>query len=204
MEFISTTDHINISSRLHGKIDFPLFNGEAQNLNIESIWVGEVSVENFVFNECTFTNCKFSPQNLKATTFLNCRFFDNLVLEESAGGLIHVLGGYGNGNCIDLLVKSNTPDTEAEPPNRQEIAMKYVLEKFWPVGRDTISHKHRPIKGIVSNCGELKPAEVYKAIDILKKQKILLEPMQPTFVEINFDELTVIKSILDRSDTSGK
>lgn len=204
LEFITPTDQIDVSSRLHGKIDIALIDSEAQNLTIDSLWIGEAPIENFIFNECTFTNCTFFPSKFKDTTFLNCKFFDNTVIEEKSGGLIHVLGGYGHGDCIELLIKSNSPVTENTLPNRDEIVKKYVLEKFWPVGRDTISHKHRPIKGIVSNCGELKPEEVYRAIDSLKKINILLQPMQPAFVEINFDELSVIKLILNRIDLNGK
>jgi len=204
LEFLSTTDQIDISSRIHGKIDVLLVNSEAQNLSLDALWFGEEIIENFIFNECTFTNCTFSPSKFNEVTFLNCKFFDNIVNQEKSYGLIHVLGGHGNENTIDLLIQSNTPDTYTAPPDRQRLVEKFVLEKFWPVGRDMISHKHRPIKGIVSNCGEFKPEEVYKSIDSLKRNKILLEPMQPAFVEINFDEINAIKAILNRDDSNGK
>ena len=204
LEFLSTTDQIDISSRIHGRIDSPLVNNEAQNLSLDGLYVGESSIDTFVFNECTFTNCIFSPSNLKDVTFLNCRFFDNTVLLEKSRGLVHVLGGQGNAATIDLLIESNTPEIQVSPPDRKRIAEKFVLEKFWPVGRVTISHKHRPIKGIVSNCGELRPEEVYEAIDSLKKRRVLLEPIQPAFAEINFDEIGAIKEILNRDDANGK
>lgn len=204
MEFLAPSDFIDISCRLHGKIDTALKNGEAQNLSIDGVVIGEAYIEDFVFNECTFSNCLFSPSKLKSTTFLNCKFFDCVVSKEKSAGLIHVLGGYGNKNCIEDLISSNTPTENPPELNREELAMRFVLEKFWPVGRDSISHKHRPIKGIVSNCGTLKPEEVYAAIDTLKKNKVLLEPMQTSFVEINFDALTEIKIILARGENNGK
>lgn len=204
IEFISPSDLIEISSRLQGKIDLPLINGEAQNLTIEGTLIGEALIEHFVFNECTFSNCTFSPDNIKDTTFLNCKFFDNTVKKLKSKGVIHVLGGYGNGDCISQLNQSNASESISSAVNRDDIAMRFVLEKFWPKGRDTISHKHRAIKGIIGNSGDLRPEEVYQAIDSLKKKGVLFEPMQPAFVEINFNELNSIKEILDRSDTSGK
>lgn len=204
LEYLSTTDQIDITSRIHGRLDSSLVNNEAQNLSLDSLHLGEALIENFIFNECTFNNCTFSPGQFKDVTFLNCKFFDNIVSQEKSCGLVHVLGGYGNSNTLELLMQSNTPDTLVAPPDRQTIAEKFVLEKFWPVGRVTISHKHRPIKGIVSNCGELRPEEVYQAIDTLKKRRILLEPVQPSFVEINFAEITAIRELLNKDDSNGK
>jgi hypothetical protein len=204
LEFLTTTDQIDIASRIHGRVDFPLISSEAQDLTLDALQLGEAKIESFVFNECTFTNCTFYPSKLKDITFLNCRFFDNTVAPEKSEGLVHVLGGQGNAETIDLLIASNTPETQISPPNRSEIAERFVLEKFWPVGRTTISHKHRPIKGIVSNCGELKPEEVYAAVDSLKKRRILLEPIQTAFVEINFEEIGVIREILNKGNTNGK
>jgi hypothetical protein len=204
LDFLTSTDQIDISARIHGRIDFPLISSEAQHLTLDSLDLGEDKIENFIFNECTFTNCTFYPSKLKDITFLNCRFFDNSVRAEKSGGLIHVLGGQGNSETIDLLISSNTPDAKITPPNRHEIAERFVLEKFWPVGRTTISHKHRPIKGIVSNCGELRPEEVYDAVDSLKKRNILLEPIHTAFVEINFNEIGAIREILNKGDSNGK
>ena len=96
LDFLSSTDKIDITSRIHGRLDSPLLNSEAQNLSLDSLHLGESSIDNFIFNECTFTNCTFSPKNLNEVTFLNCKFFDNTVFQEKSAGPIHVLGGQGN------------------------------------------------------------------------------------------------------------
>jgi len=204
LDFLAYTDQIDIAVRLHGCIDFPLRGGEAQGLHLERIQVGEAELDQFVFNECTFSNCTFSPSRIGSVTFLNCRFFNCQVTQEAGAGRIHVLGGSANDEFIAALVNSSAIDLSPAMPDRHELAKSFVLEKFWPVGRLTITHKHRPIKGIVSNSGDLRPEEVYDAITELKKEGVLLEPMQAAFVEINFDKIGVIRSILGRGDVNGQ
>jgi hypothetical protein len=114
-----------------------------------------------------------------------------------------VLGGTGDQEFINSLNSLNVDIAVEIEPDRRLLLERFVLEKFWPVGRNSIVHKHRPIKGICANNGIYRPHEFYEAIQSLKKKKILLEPAQPAFVEINFDETLAIREILGRHNTNG-
>ncbi|MDD2878839.1 MAG: hypothetical protein PHQ58_00245 [Rhodoferax sp.] len=197
-EFLSISNKIDISLRLKNCIDFELKDGEAEGLEIEKIEIGTLSIKNFQFNECIFKNCGFKLNNLSDVTFLNCKFYENKILEDISTGPVHLLGPIGDQEFIQNLLAALGPAPEEIQPDRQLSLEKFILEKFWPVGRETITHKHRPIKGLCANSGDYRPTELYEAISSLKKKNILLSPMRVSFVELNFNELQAIKDIISR------
>lgn len=204
IEFLSVSDRIDITIRLRGEIDFDLFDDEAQGLEISDVVIGNHAITNFQFNECVFKKCTLDVSKMSNVTFLNCRYYDSKVLEGPSLGPLHELGGVGDQDVIEALITSNSAPTEEIQPDRQLLLDRFVLEKFWPIGRETVTHKHRPIKGICANAGEFNPHELYRTIASLKKRGILLEPMQVAFVEINFNEMLNIREILGRSGSHGK
>jgi hypothetical protein len=204
IEFLAISDRIDTSVRLRRIIDFPLQNEEAQNIEIDSVTIGENIISNFQFNECVFRNCIFNPINISNTNFLNCRFYGNTIFEGVSNGPIHILGATGNQEFLQALSDTNQSLPTFIEPDKQLLIERFVLEKFWPKGREHNTHKHRPIKGITANSGDFRPNEVLEAIISLKKKNILLAPMQAAFVEINFDKISEIRVILDRDSANGK
>lgn len=203
MNFLPISDQIDIDIRLKGQIALELIDDEAQGLEIIGMTIGENSIINFQFNECLFKDCTFNPSNLSGVTFLNCRFYNNNILAGNPIGQIYVLGGTGDQEFINSLGTLSTETSIEIEPDRQLLLERFVLEKFWPIGRNSIVHKHRPIKGICSNNGVFRTHELYSAIVSLKKKRILLEPAQVAFVEINFDETLTIREILGRQNSNG-
>lgn len=197
-EFLPISDRIDICIRLKKSIDFDLISEEAEGLEIDGVLIGEKVVENFQFNECIFRNCVFRISSFSNASFLNCRFYGNTIEIGSAAGAIHLLGPTGDAEFIQQFIASLGPAPVSIEPDRELLLSRFVLEKFWPVGRDTLMHKHRPIKGLCVGGSEFRPTELYEAITLLKKRGILLAPMRASFVEINFDELPAIRSILNR------
>jgi hypothetical protein len=198
IEFIPISDRIDISTRLKNKINFNLQDDEAQSLEFFEILIGERSIESFQFNECIFRKCQFDLSKMKDVTFLNCKYYDCSVIDANAAGPIHELGGVGDVEIISLLTQSTIAGAEPIEPDRQLLLDRAVLERFWPVGRDTVMHKHRPIKGICSGLSEFSKGEIVDTISSLKKREILLEPHQASFVEINFSKILEIRGILGK------
>lgn len=198
LEFVPISDKIEISLRLKGRVDFELTDEEAEGIEFANVTIGELGVRNFQFKECTFKSCTFDPAGFSEVTFLNCRFFGNAVKEANAAGPIHFFGPTGDSDFIEELQTRTAAPPTPIPPDRQRQLKKYVLEKFWPVGRETISHKHRPIQGICVSNGDFRPHELYETVLSLKKQGILLSPMRASFVELNFEHFSEIKDILER------
>jgi len=198
LEFIPVSDRVDISARLRGQIGFDLIDDEAQGLEFSDLLIGENAIVSFQFNECIFRKCRFDLRKMQNVTFLNCRYYDCEVLESFAAGPIHELGGSGDAGVIELLTQSTAATTVPVAPDKQLLLERAVLERFWPVGRDTVMHKHRPIKGICTGLGEFQRGEVLDTISSLKKREILLVPHQSSFVEINFEKILEIREILGR------
>ncbi|NOU40220.1 MAG: hypothetical protein HOO85_03005 [Methylotenera sp.] len=198
IEFLSTSSRIDISIKLQQAIVFEMENEDAEGLIFEKTIIGTKSISNFQFNDCIFKNCKFILENLKDVTFLNCKFYGNTISPNKAGGIIYVLGGSGDNDFINSLNFAEQDNSDLIQIDTDKEIQKFVLEKFWPLGRDTIVHKHRPVKGLCNAGGTYNAHQIYRAIEQLKKMGLLFEPRSHHFVEINFDEIAELRNILGR------
>lgn len=196
LEFLDMTDMVNITIKLLRKIPFNLISGEVEGLTFDGLEIGEWAIKSFQFNDCVFRNCVFDPASFDTVTFLNCRFYGNSAHDVKASGAVFVLGAQGDEDFVNKLIASQDLISQVIQPDRQDLLDRFVLEKFWPVGRPTIKHKHRPIKGICVNNATFSPQELYGTIDSLKRRGLLLEPRNSQFVEINFDRVIDIQKIL--------
>lgn len=196
LDFTSATNKIDASIRLDRRINFTLTSGEAEGLTIEGVMIGEQLIKTFQFNDCSFINCTFNISLMSDVTFLNCAFFSCEVTGVLEDRKIHLLGSVGDDS--ELRAVMAIADVEEEILDHLHKEEKYVLEKFWPVGREKISHKHRPIKGICVRTSDLSPERLYSAIQSLKRKGILVEPQNSAFVEINIEKISEIKAIVGR------
>jgi hypothetical protein len=198
LEFTSVSYRADFTARLIGEIDFTLEADEAEGLEFDGVKIGRKAVRSFQFNDCVFRNCKFTLDHFLDATFLNCKFYDQNIATGKAAGSIYILGEIGDANFLRNAIESRAAAETNDQPDYATLLEKHVLEKFWPVGREKLLHKHRPISGICSGHGDFRPDEIYNAIYKLKKDGILLEPKNPAFVELNFERYTEIRSILGR------
>jgi len=88
---------------------------------------------------------------------------------------------------------------EEMPEESQAMAAKrIVLERFWPVGRESF-FKHRPIKVLYGPSAEFKTHQLYAALRDMKRDRLVVEPiLKSTFLELNTEMLPMIRSILGR------
>ncbi|MGX5727021.1 NACHT domain-containing protein [Metapseudomonas otitidis] len=203
LEFVSLTNKISASLSLLNNINFDISQGEINTLNLREINVAKHNkIHETIFNNCQFTNCTFTRRNISNVSFFECKFFNCKIDSENTGswGKIFTPGSTADN---DILDKFTVSDRESPTPLTSEetsAAEAAVLEKFWPVGRETITHKHRPIRGICNfaDSGNISPQEMYDAITSLKRKGILSDARSSLFVEINLSAIKEIKQILGR------
>lgn len=200
LEFLDFTKRVSTSLILRKSICMELFEGEVDGLLISDVIVGEFPIKYFQFNDCAFTRCRFDLSKFEEVTFLNCRFYDCQISNDTPGGDVHLLGVQGDLLFLEDFRKATNYELNVEDLDVLEFneAERAVLEKFWPVGRETITFKHRPIKGVCIRSGSCTPEAMYRAVASLKRKKLLLEPRSSSFVEINFEKINEIRSALGR------
>lgn len=199
-DFLPINNRVEIAIKLRNSINFELKNDEVNGLNIESVELGQKKIENFQFNNCTIRNCNFNPLNFNNVTFLNCKFYDNNLLSHNLNSTVHVLGGAGDERFI-LELNKKPVDTQSKSNEDADKALaieKFILEKFWPMGREHVSYKHRPLTLLCREVAGTKVSELYAGVESLKKKNILVAPRNTHFLEVNFDSLGKIKIILNR------
>jgi len=198
LDFTPISYKADFTARLIGAVDFPLQSEEAEGLEFDSVKFGQREIENFQFNDCTFRNCEFVLDNASCVTFLNCKFYGGNVAIGIPVGPIYVLGEIGDCDFLKTALATANSVFSENPPSQSNLLERHVLEKFWPVGREKLMHKHRPISGICNGHGGFRPDEIFESIHELKKKGILLQPNSASFVELNFDRLLEIRQILGR------
>jgi hypothetical protein len=199
LDFTPISYKTDFTARLIGAVDFPLQSEEAEGLEFDSVKFGVKEISNFQFNDCIFRNCDFSLENISHVTFLNCKFYGENSAKGAPAGPIYVLGEIGNSEFLKATLEIGKGPGNDTQPTQAALLEKHVLEKFWPVGREKLTHKHRPISGICNGYGEFRPDELFEAIYQLKKRGVLLQPNSASFVELNFDRLSDVRRILGRT-----
>jgi hypothetical protein len=200
LEFTSISYRIDFAAKLIGEIDFDLLTDEAEGLTLSTTKFGSHLLQDFQFNDCVFRDCGFELSSFKRVTFLNCKFYGKNVANGVAAGSIYLLADSGDSQFLRSAIEAKDSDDDTNSViDRTLLLERFVLEKFWPVGREKILHKHRPISGICSVNAEFKPDELFETLVSLKKSNVLLQPNHASFVEINFDKLFEIREKLGRT-----
>jgi hypothetical protein len=196
-DFLPISNRIEIAVRLKNEIPFDLIDDEASGLKFSGVRIGLNSVTNFQFNDCTFHACVFDISHFQNVTFLNCRYFGCSIEGGQPNGQIYVFDCSGEQQFIEHLTASNREEMGDQGPDRAALIDQFILEKFWPRGRETILHKHRPISGVATN-KEFKRHEIYDRISLLKKRGILRDGNFGAFLEIDVANIQEIRQILGR------
>ncbi|WP_084455203.1 NACHT domain-containing protein [Comamonas composti] len=197
LEFTSVSYRIDFTAKLSGGVDFLLSSDEAEGLDLANVSLGTLPISDFQFNDCTFRNCQFLLSTMANVTFLNCKFYGSNTAVGISDGKIYLLGESGDTVFLRDAIQSNVAEPE-QLEDYSQLTERHVLEKFWPIGREKLMHKHRPISGICTASGEYKPNEMFEAVVRLKKAGLLLQPNHASFVELNFERLPEIRQILGR------
>jgi hypothetical protein len=196
-EFLPARDKILFTTVLTGGLEIELRDDSAEGLEVHDFsFARGCATYNFLFIGCSFTNVTFFTSGMHGVSFLNCRFYNCGVSRNGSPGQVHALGCFSdNADFLDALQERD--GSVEEITRRVSDAELFVLEKFWPRGRNTF-HKHRPAQIVCSNSGTLSQDKILAAIATLRRQGILSDGEKNSILELNIDFIGEIKSILGR------
>lgn len=200
--FLQVSHQITIDLELKSKITIDILDEQVESIVFDGVTLGDTDIRGATFVDCTFSKCKFNFANIEDVTFLSCSFYSSEMMEEGIENPVHFINSIDDNGLVAKVKAIMDSRNEASCLSDMEklaSAEKVVLERFWPVGKDAVTYKHRPIRGICNNYGGHTPVQLYNAIESLKRKEILVEPKSASFVEINFNKMVEIKDALGRA-----
>ncbi|WP_322629030.1 hypothetical protein [Halothiobacillus sp.] len=203
LPFLDTLARIEIAADLIDSLPEDLENGAVEGVELSSIEIGAPKLTSFQFSDAIFKNCKFIKSGLNNVTFLNCKFFDCVVVGEYFGGPVYVLGGTSSPEIISQLNNSQTKYKEAPADDLEKLIERSILKRFWPAG-DPLDQKpsrpiYKPLKHLCQPFDDFSSAELYHGIERLVKAGVLNEMSRSNLIALNLEELTKAHVILEET-----
>jgi hypothetical protein len=198
---VNAGKRIKSTIRLLDHYDHPIQGENVDNITISDTCLGrEQPVTDTVFINCHFHRVSFRRSNFSNVTFVNCYFYGchvQLQDVDDKANQVHILGCTSD---LDNFLTDLSNHTHSEELSEEDFkkSEKYVLEKFWPVGKPNFS-QHRPIAVLCSKSNQHSYFEITEAIKSLKKRNILLTPTNPEFLELNRESIPEVMQILERA-----
>ncbi len=159
------------------------------------------SASSCLFYECTFNNCLIDFDRLKNNSFISCSFYNCDVSGiNTSNNIISPTFDYLSSQALAPSIKETAPGVKTLYLDNEDDQLKvFVLEKFWPVGRETIAYAHRPLF-IFYRSSNHPVSDITKTIDELRKEGLIISAKRKNWIGLDFSgqKMQLIKDILGR------
>ncbi|MGK5041595.1 NACHT domain-containing protein [Janthinobacterium sp. GB1R12] len=198
---ISDQNRISFESRLLKRVDGIYKNSTINDTVFEDSELFKIGkLEDATLCNCTFRGCTIYGENIINCCFVDCHIYqcnitspkDNLTPSTFHGCVEE------SGNVISTLKLHNDDDNnnDKEPQN---VVWKFIFEKFWPVGKESITFAHRPLSIFYGKTDDdVTPEAVAASIVELKREGYLVNANQKSWIGINITKLGEIAKILEK------
>lgn len=199
LPFLDATSQIEISCQLIKRIPSNMTDGEAEKITLDYVDIGTPSITNFQFNDCTFRGCRIHRNGLHGVTFLNCKFYDCSIADNTTSGEVYLLG------CtIPQELHSALTSNAALPlplPGRESEVDAAVLRKFWPIGESQLQRPSRPIfkplKYLCQSQQGFSSNELFNSVEKLLKSGVIIEMSKSRLLMLNTERLQDAQWIIE-------
>lgn len=149
------------------------------------------------FNECTFKDCNFDFSRISNCTFISCLFY-NCTSTDNIGNNEFISPHMDDASSESFLI-ALTPTTPLDQIAEENEIKAYILEKFWPVGKDTVAFAHRPMF-IFYRGGAHPTAVITNALEELRRDGLIVSAKRKNWVglDLTAHNFMTIKEILGR------
>ena len=156
------------------------------------------SASSCLFYECVFNNCLINFEHLSKNSFISCSFYNCEVVgintsNDFISPTLDEISRQSLASCVTEATQNNIIISE------ENQLKAFVLEKFWPIGRETIAFAHRPL--FIFYRGSSHPAsEITKTIDEFRREGLIISAKRKNWVGLEFSgqNMQLIKDILGR------
>ena len=195
MEFEYPETRITSSVLLTDELSINMEGDSVSDVTVKNAVMGNGYIlKNTIFINCMFVDVEMNAKSFNEVSFVNCLFYGCSTTDSDFDQTVHFLNSSSDNDFISVIDEN---DSEAEEVDEDRECEVFVLEKFWPKGRESFI-KHRPIGGLCTTNKRYKTNDILAAINRLKVRGILKVPDKVSFVELNINEISNIKEILGR------
>jgi len=148
---------------------------------------------------CVFRDCVIHADNIYNCCFVDCSFYQcTIVNNQPVDFPSTFLGCEGESDeVISILTGTTKREESSEATNS---VWKFIFEKFWPIGKESITFAHRPLAIFYGkNDRDITPEAVAVAIDELRKEGFLVSANKKSWIGINISRLGDIASVLGKT-----
>ena len=192
---INDQDRIKFQSLLLDRVDEKYKNSNINNMRFESIdlfYTG--TADSCIFYECTFKDCLINFENIKNCFFVCCVFYDCSSVKNLPSETNSFISCQQHGNTNFQITKSEQLLPAVVGGDQVK---KFILEKFWPIGKHSIAFAHRPLSMFFGK--NTHPSdEVEAAIEELKRDGIIQDAHRKSWIGIDTSHIAEITRILGR------
>jgi hypothetical protein len=184
---------------------------DQNRISFESRLLAEVvgSYKNSTVNDTVFESVEmFSRGQITDATLCNCVFRDCVIHADNIYSCCFVDCSFYNCKIISSHIITETPSTflGCQGETQEVISVltnhvwKFIFEKFWPVGKETMTFAHRPLAIFYGkNDPNITPEAVASAIDELKREGYLTSANKKSWIGLNISRLGDIAGILGKA-----
>lgn len=158
----------------------------------------EGKVTDCYFYDCTFGNCTIDFSVFSNNTFISCSFYNCKAIgmnlsNEFISPVFDEKSKLAFASCMNPIVQ------QANHIREEDQVKSYILEKFWPIGKETITFTHRPLF-IFFRGSPYSSQDISTAIDDFKRSGIITSAKRKNWVglDISGQNIQQIKDILGR------
>jgi len=198
LNFIDASEKLKYMLALNNTVVDEIKDVTIENLIIKDVVFGEkYFIKEVVFIDCTFTNVIFDCEKLTDVSCVDCNFYESKIINSSENTSITLLGCASDNKIESNISENITNSEETQTLGDNQKCEIYILEKFWPRGRETF-YKHRHIKGMYAGNSGFSHKDILKALDRLRKKDFILQPNKVSFAELNTEKISEIKIYMGR------
>lgn len=196
---ISDQNRISFESRLLSKVNGIYKNSTINDVSFDKTIIFENgSMDGATLCNCIFRECLINIENIKNCCFVNCIFYKCTSSSSSVNRSPSIFLSCEE-QSGEIIYSLQAEKVIEEVQDEKNIIWKFILEKFWPVGKESITFAHRPLAIFYGkNDHGINPESVAIAIDELKKEGYLVAANKKSWIGINTARLGEIFGLLGR------
>lgn len=198
LEYCSDEDRIKLELRLLDSASGDYANSSFNEIFFDTHeFFTTGSLSSCVFTQCTFSNCNFDYSRINNTLFISCTFYNcSSSGTNDSNEFISPLMDEASASSIEQAACAN--NEENAQANEDNEVRSFILEKFWPVGKDTVAFAHRPM--FIFYRGEYSTQIITDAIESMRKEGLIVSAKRKNWVglDLSGNNFHVIKELLGR------